>query len=72
MTDNFSLPFCQMKLQLLFNMEGGEEVKNSIVNVMFKAAVADVRAGQTHWLDLVALIGQEAVQQVRFIRFAAY
>jgi mediator of RNA polymerase II transcription subunit 12 len=64
MADDFSLPFCQLKLQLLFNMEGGEEVRNGIVDVMFKAAVADVRAGQTHWLDLVALMSQDAVQQV--------
>ncbi|KAH8703880.1 putative RNA polymerase II mediator complex component Srb8 [Talaromyces proteolyticus] len=63
--DDFSLPFCQMKLQMLFNMEKGEEVRNSIVDVMFKSAVADVRSGQTHWLDLVSLMSQEAVEQIR-------
>ncbi|KAL1962441.1 hypothetical protein VTN77DRAFT_9712 [Rasamsonia byssochlamydoides] len=65
MADNCSLPFCQLKLQLLFNMEGGEEVKSGIVDIMFKVAVADVRAGQTHWLDLVALMSQDAVHQIR-------
>ncbi|CRG82980.1 Mediator of RNA polymerase II transcription subunit 12 [Talaromyces islandicus] len=65
MADNFSLPFCQMKLQMLFNTEAGDDVRNSIVDVMFKSAVADVQAGQTHWLDLVTLMSQEAVEQVR-------
>lgn len=66
MADNFSLPFCQMKLQMLFNTEAGDDVRNSIVDVMFKSAVADVQAGRTHWLDLVTLMSQEAVEQVSF------
>lgn len=65
MTDDFSLPFCQMKLQLLFNMDGGDDMKNRIVDAMFNMAVADVQAGHTHWLDLVALMSRDAVEQVR-------
>jgi mediator of RNA polymerase II transcription subunit 12 len=66
MADNFSLSFCQMKLQMLFNTEAGDDVRNSIVDVMFKSAVVDVQAGRTHWLDLVTLMSQEAVEQVSY------
>lgn len=53
-----------MKLQLLFNTDGSEDVKNQIVDAMFDAAVADVRSGQSNWLDLVRMMSEEAVQQV--------
>lgn len=64
MTNDFSLPFCQLKLQILFNVESGEEVRKSIVDAMFKAAVADARVRSSHWVDLVALMSQDAVRQV--------
>lgn len=53
-----------MKLQLLFNTDGSEDVKNRIVDTMFDAAVADVRSGQSKWLELVRMMSEEAVQQV--------
>jgi mediator of RNA polymerase II transcription subunit 12 len=62
--DDFSLPFCQLKLQLLFDTASQEDVKDGIIDMMFKAAVSDVRAGKSHWLDLVSLANQDAVQQV--------
>jgi mediator of RNA polymerase II transcription subunit 12 len=62
--NDFSLPFCQLKLQLLFDTASQEDVKDGVVDIMLKAAVADVRAGKSHWLDLVSLPNQDAVQQV--------
>ena len=64
MTGDFSLPFCQLKLQMLFNAASGEEVKNGVVDVMFNAAVSDARANRSNWVGLVALMNQDAVQQV--------
>lgn len=67
MTSDFSLPFCQLKLQMLFNAASGEEVKDGVVDVMFKAAVADSRSNRSNWIGLVALMNQDAVRQVRNI-----
>jgi len=64
MANDFSLPFCQLKLQILFNADSGEEIRNGIIDVMFKAAVTDVRARRSRWVDLVALMSKDAVRQV--------
>lgn len=65
MTDDFSLPFCQLKLQMLFNAESGETAKNGIVDVMFNAAVKESRSkGGTNWVGLVGLMSHDAVRQV--------
>ncbi|KAL5337560.1 hypothetical protein BJX70DRAFT_409135 [Aspergillus crustosus] len=63
--NDFSLPFCQMKLQLLFNAKPTNEVKNTIADVMFKAAVADSRDERSHWAGLVNLMSQDAARQIR-------
>ncbi|KAL4862934.1 hypothetical protein BDV12DRAFT_35458 [Aspergillus spectabilis] len=65
MNNDFSLPVCQIKLQLLFNAKPSNEVKNTIVDVMFKAAVADSRAKRSHWVGLVNLMSQDAARQIR-------
>jgi mediator of RNA polymerase II transcription subunit 12 len=65
MNNDFSLPFCQLKLQLLFNAKAGVEVRNDIVDVMFKAAVEDSRSKRSHWLGLVNLMSHDAARQVR-------
>lgn len=67
MVDDFSLPFCQLKLQILFAVESRTDVTNDIVDVMFKAAVADSGAKRSHWADLVALMSEDAVRQVRIL-----
>lgn len=64
-TDDFSLPFCQMKLQVLFRGESGGDEQNNIVEAMFKTVVADSRARKLHWVDLVALMSPESVCQIR-------
>lgn len=63
--DDFSLPFCQLKLQVLFHEDSASEDRNSIVDAMFKTAVADSRAQKPHWVDLVALMSPDAVRQIR-------
>lgn len=64
-TDDFSLPFCQLKLQVLSNAESKENMGDGIVDVMFKAAVADTRAKGSNWIGLVRLMSPNSVQQVR-------
>jgi mediator of RNA polymerase II transcription subunit 12 len=66
LTNDFSLPFCQLKLQLLFNAETKGDVRNEIVDVMFKAAVADSRSRRSNWVGLVRLMSHDAVRQVRY------
>ncbi|KAF4769390.1 hypothetical protein HAV15_008945 [Penicillium sp. str.  len=65
MTDDFSLPFCQLKLQVLFHADSGSEDRTNIVDAMFKTAVSDCRAHRLHWVDLVALMSPDAVRQIR-------
>ncbi|KAJ5632913.1 hypothetical protein N7490_009252 [Penicillium lividum] len=64
-TDDFSLPFCQLKLQILFHQDSGNEDRNGIANAMFKTVVANTRAHNFHWVDLVALMSPDAVRQIR-------
>lgn len=63
-TNHLSLPLCQMKLQILFDERNDDSIRNSIVDLMYTSAVADVRTGNTYWLDLVSTMGQEAAEQV--------
>ncbi|KAG0154386.1 hypothetical protein PDIDSM_1766 [Penicillium digitatum] len=65
MTDDFSLPFCQLKLQVLFYAVSGSEDRTNIVDAMFQTAVSDCRARRLHWVDLVALMSPDAVRQIR-------
>ena len=65
MTDDFSLPFCQLKLQMLFNAETGRNVVNGIVDVMFKAAVEDTRSKGSNWVGFVGLMSLDVIRQVR-------
>jgi mediator of RNA polymerase II transcription subunit 12 len=65
MTDDFSLPFCQLKLQVLFVADSAAEDRANIVDAMFKTAVSDSRAHRLHWVDLVALMSPDAVRQIR-------
>ncbi|KAE8151928.1 hypothetical protein BDV25DRAFT_151988 [Aspergillus avenaceus] len=65
MTDDFSLPFCQLKLQTLFNAESNGNTGNGIVDVMFKAAVEDTRAKGSNWVGFVGLMSQDVVRQIR-------
>jgi mediator of RNA polymerase II transcription subunit 12 len=64
-TDDFSLPFCQLKLQVLFTGDSKNEDRNSIVDAMFKSVVASSRAQNLNWVDLVALMNPDAVRQIR-------
>ncbi|KAF5013290.1 hypothetical protein F66182_15196, partial [Fusarium sp. NRRL 66182] len=64
-TNHLSLPLCQMKLQILFDERNDDSIRNSIVDLMYTSAVADVRTGNTYWLDLVSTMGQEAAEQLR-------
>ena len=64
MANDLSLPFCQLKLQILFNTESRDGDRNGIVDVMFKAAVKGSGAGRSHWAGLVALLSQDAIRQV--------
>lgn len=64
-TDDFSLPFCQLKLQILFHQDSVNEDRNSIADAMFKTVVANSRAQNFHWVDLVALMSPDAVRQIR-------
>ncbi|KAJ5110925.1 hypothetical protein N7532_001460 [Penicillium argentinense] len=64
-TDDFSLPYCQLKLQVLFNADSGDDTRNNFVDAVFKTVVADSRSQKPHWVDLVTLMNPDAVRQIR-------
>ncbi|KAJ5798126.1 uncharacterized protein N7503_007422 [Penicillium pulvis] len=64
-TDDLSLPFCQLKLQILFHQDSDNEDRNNIADAVFKTVVANSRAHNFHWVDLVALMSPDAVRQIR-------
>lgn len=64
-TDDFSLPLCQLKLQVLFHADSANADRTSLMDAMFKTVVADSRAQKLHWVDLVALMSPDAVRHIR-------
>ena len=64
MTSDLSLPFCQLKLQLLLNENFGEKVRDSIVDAIFKTAVADARTRDLRWTNLILSLDQDAIREV--------
>ncbi|KAJ5116402.1 hypothetical protein N7456_000750 [Penicillium angulare] len=64
-TDDFSLPFCQLKLQILFHEDSKDEDRNCIADAMFKTAVSSSGSLKSHWIDLVGLMNPDDVRQIR-------
>ncbi|KAJ5692168.1 hypothetical protein N7462_001591 [Penicillium macrosclerotiorum] len=64
-TDDFSLPFCRLKLQLLFHGDSAGDDRNNVVDAMFRTIVADSRAPKHQWIDLIGLMSPEATRQIR-------
>lgn len=64
-TDDFSLPFCQLKLQVLFRGDSKGDEQTNVVDAMFKTVVANSRVQRLHWVDLVTLMSSDAVCQIR-------
>lgn len=63
--DDFSLPFCLIKLQLLLESKTDEEeTKNSIVDLLFRTAEMDVRNGERRWLEVLTVLPVNAAQLV--------
>lgn len=67
LTNDFSLPFCRMKLQLLFSANPDEETKGKILSLIFESALSDVRSGLFHWVDIVGVLDLEGIQQVGLV-----
>ncbi|KAI9754382.1 MAG: RNA polymerase II mediator complex subunit, partial [Candelina submexicana] len=68
--DDLTLPFCQMKLQLLFkgstlsvtHTEGSQSILISSLYRSISSAVAD---GSSIWVDAVSVLDNEVVSQIR-------
>ncbi|OAX82239.1 hypothetical protein ACJ72_03402 [Emergomyces africanus] len=63
--NDFSLPFCLMKLRLLFGFECDGDVKKRIYDIVFEAAKLNVHQGQSHWIDVVGTLHADAAQEIR-------
>ncbi|PGG98881.1 hypothetical protein AJ79_08757 [Helicocarpus griseus UAMH5409] len=63
--NDFSLPFCLMKLRLLFASECDEDVKGRIYDFVFEAAKSNVQKGQSYWVDVVGTLHADAAQEIR-------
>ncbi|KAJ5738342.1 Mediator complex subunit Med12 [Penicillium malachiteum] len=65
-TDDFSLSFGQMKVQLLFHEDfEGSQDRKSITNAIFRTVAADFGAPKPHWVELITLMTPNAVRQIR-------
>ncbi|EEP75612.1 predicted protein [Uncinocarpus reesii 1704] len=64
--DDFSLSYCLTKLRLLLETESnGDTTRSSIVNLLFKTAESDVRAGERRWLEVLNVLPINAAQLIR-------
>ncbi|OJD27562.1 hypothetical protein ACJ73_01041 [Blastomyces percursus] len=63
--NDFSLPFCLMKLRLLFGFECDSSVKKRIYDVVFETAKSNMRKGQSHWIDVVGSLHADAAKEIR-------
>lgn len=66
LANDFSIRFCQLKLRLLCVTEATEDMKNGLLDIMFRTAVSNVRSGTSHWVDLISILGLNAAQQVSY------
>ncbi|WEW57508.1 RNA polymerase II mediator complex subunit [Emydomyces testavorans] len=64
--DDFSLPYCLMKLQLLLDAKPDEEAaKSDIVDVLLKKAESDVLDGERRWIEVLSVLPVNAAQLIR-------
>lgn len=62
--NDFSLPFCLMRLRLLFGFECDGDVKKRIYDAVFEAAKSNVHKGQSYWVDVVGTLHADAAKEV--------
>ncbi|KAI2352458.1 RNA polymerase II mediator complex subunit [Ophidiomyces ophidiicola] len=64
--DEFSLPSCLIKLQLLLDATPNEDVaRNGVVDSLFKTAEIDIRNGERRWLEVLKVLPVTAAQLIR-------
>ncbi|KAK2878232.1 hypothetical protein FQN49_001033, partial [Arthroderma sp. PD_2] len=62
--DDFSLPFCLIKLQLL--VAGADAAgKENVLEPVFAAAETDVKNGLSRWGDVITVLDDEGRRQIR-------
>ncbi|KAF3482318.1 uncharacterized protein GIQ15_05077 [Arthroderma uncinatum] len=62
--DDFSLPFCLIKLQLL--VAGADAAgKENVLDPVFAAAEVDVKNGLSRWVDVITVLDDEGRRQIR-------
>lgn len=62
--DDFSMPYCLVKLQLLLAAESDEAARNSIFDGLFKSLEIDIRAGSPRWVDIITVLDEKDQRQV--------
>ncbi|EPS26667.1 hypothetical protein PDE_01605 [Penicillium oxalicum 114-2] len=63
--DEFSLPLCQLRLQIIFQMQSTPQDRSKLVDAMFRTVVAGSGAQRPPWIDLVALMSSDSVRHIR-------
>lgn len=64
MINDFSLPCCLVRFQLLCDTESDNATKEHILDMVFKAAVSDIRNGIPRWLDVIGVLSPQGASQV--------
>ncbi|KAM5476860.1 RNA polymerase II mediator complex subunit [Microsporum audouinii] len=62
--DDFSLPFCLVKLQLL--LAGADATgRENVLDPIFSAAEMDVKKGLSRWLEVITVLDDEGRRQIQ-------
>ncbi|EZF70649.1 hypothetical protein H105_07097 [Trichophyton soudanense CBS 452.61] len=62
--DDFSLPFCLIKLQLLL-VETDAAGKENVLDPIFSAAETDVKKGLSQWVEVITVLDDEGRRQLQ-------
>ncbi|KDB21210.1 hypothetical protein H109_06874 [Trichophyton interdigitale MR816] len=62
--DDFSLPFCLIKLQLLL-AETDAAGKENVLDPIFSAAEMDVKKGLSRWVEIITVLDDEGRRQIQ-------
>ncbi|ODH15604.1 hypothetical protein ACO22_06425 [Paracoccidioides brasiliensis] len=62
--NDFSRPFCLMKLRLLF-VESDVESKKRIYDLVYEAAKSDIQQGLSDWIHVVSTLHADAAMEIR-------
>lgn len=62
--NDFSLPCCLARFRLLCDAEVNTEIRDQILDMVFKAVESDIRGGIPRWVDVMGVLSSQEARQV--------